>query len=58
MSYVIPGWEKTLMDMKAGEKRTVVIPSNLAYGANGAGGIIKPFSPLRFEMELVSVNRK
>ncbi|MFB0908952.1 MAG: FKBP-type peptidyl-prolyl cis-trans isomerase [Spirosomataceae bacterium] len=58
MSYVIPGWEKTLMNMKAGEKRTVVIPSSLAYGANGAGGIIKPFSPLRFEMELVSVNRK
>jgi FKBP-type peptidyl-prolyl cis-trans isomerase len=55
---VIPGWEKTLMNMKAGEKRTVVIPSSLAYGANGAGGIIKPFSPLRFEMELVSVNRK
>lgn len=58
MNYVIPGWEKTLMDMKAGEKRTVVIPSNLAYGANGAGGVIKPFSPLRFEMELVSVSKK
>lgn len=58
MGYVIPGWEKTLMTMKAGEKRTVVIPSSLAYGANGAGGIIKPFSPLRFEMELVSVSKK
>lgn len=58
MGYVIPGWEKTLMTMKAGEKRTVVIPSSLAYGANGAGGVIKPFSPLRFEMELVSVSKK
>lgn len=57
MGYVIPGWEKTLLEMKPGEKRTVVIPSVLAYGANGAGGIIKPFSPLRFEMELVSVGR-
>lgn len=57
LGYVIPGWEKTLMEMKPGEKRTVVIPSVLAYGANGAGGIIKPFSPLLFEMELVSVGR-
>lgn len=57
MNYVIPGWEKTLMEMKPGEKRTVVIPSALAYGANGAGGIVKPFSPLLFEMELVSVGR-
>ena len=57
MNYVIPGWEKTLMEMKPGEKRTVIIPSALAYGANGAGGIVKPFSPLLFEMELVSVGR-
>lgn len=57
MGYVIPGWENTLMTMKAGEKRTVIIPSSLAYGANGAGGVIKPFSPLRFEMELVSVKK-
>lgn len=57
LGYVIPGWEKTLMEMKPGEKRTVVIPSALAYGANGAGGVVKPFSPLRFEMELISVGR-
>lgn len=57
MNYVIPGWEKALMAMKPGEKRTVVIPSELAYGPAGAGGIIKPFSPLRFEMELVKVNK-
>lgn len=54
---VIPGWDKTLLEMKVGEKRTVIIPSSLAYGANGAGGVIKPFSPLLFEMELVSVDK-
>jgi FKBP-type peptidyl-prolyl cis-trans isomerase FkpA len=52
---VIPGWEQALVMMKKGEKSTFFIPSNLAYGEQGAGGIIEPFSSLIFEMEVVDV---
>jgi peptidylprolyl isomerase len=41
--------------MKKGEKSIFFIPSSLAYGEQGAGGIIEPFSPLIFEMEIVDV---
>lgn len=51
---VIPGWDETLLDMVKGEKRHVIIPSDLAYGARGASGVIPPDSPLFFEIELVS----
>ena len=54
---VIPGWEITLMKMKKGEKGTVIIPSSLAYGEQGAGGVIEPFTPLVFDMELVDVKK-
>ena len=52
---VIPGWNRTLLDMQEGEKRTAIIPPNLAYGAKGARGIIPPNSFLVFEVELVEV---
>jgi peptidylprolyl isomerase len=52
---VIPGWERTLLDMKVGEKRTAIIPPNLAYGSKGARGIIPPNSFLIFEVELVDI---
>jgi peptidylprolyl isomerase len=51
--FVIQGWDETLLDMQAGEKRHVVIPAHLAYGERG-GGPIPPNSPLVFEMELMS----
>lgn len=51
---VIQGWEKGLLGMKAGGKRTLVIPADLAYGAN-AQGSIPANSPLIFEVEVTSV---
>jgi len=50
---VIEGWNQSLKDMKKGEKRLVIIPPELGYGAQGYPGIIPPDSFLVFEVELV-----
>jgi hypothetical protein len=52
---VIKGWDLTLLDMKAGEVRRIVVPSDLGYGDKGAGGAIPPKATLYFEMELAGM---
>jgi len=52
---VIQGWDETIMDMKVGEKRLVIIPPELAYGNQAVSGVIPANSFLIFEMELVNI---
>jgi FKBP-type peptidyl-prolyl cis-trans isomerase FkpA len=51
---VIPGWDQGLLLLNKGAKATLVIPSSLAYGGQGAGPIA-PFTPISFEVEVVDV---
>ena len=55
VSGVIRGWTEALQLMKVGDKWQLFIPSELAYGARGAGGVIGPNSTLVFEIELLEI---
>jgi FKBP-type peptidyl-prolyl cis-trans isomerase FklB len=58
VSGVIPGWTEALQLMEEGAKWQLFIPSNLAYGERGAGGVIGPNASLVFEIELISIQEK
>ena len=56
VTQVIPGWIEALQLMSIGDKWKLTIPSNLAYGDKGAGGMIGPNATLVFEVELLGIN--
>jgi FKBP-type peptidyl-prolyl cis-trans isomerase len=56
VSQVIPGWTEALQMMSPGARWMLYIPPALAYGENGAGGVIGPNQALIFEVELIEIN--
>jgi peptidylprolyl isomerase len=53
---VIQGWDAGVQGMRVGGRRRLTIPSAMAYGARGAGGVIKPHEPLIFVVDLLAVD--
>ena len=52
---VIRGWEEGVVGMQVGGKRTLIIPSDMAYGDRGAGAVIPPGATLVFDVELLEI---
>jgi FKBP-type peptidyl-prolyl cis-trans isomerase FklB len=57
VSGVIPGWTEALQLMPVGSKFKICIPQSIAYGATGAGNVIRPYSTLIFEVELLEIKK-
>ncbi|GAA4844863.1 FKBP-type peptidyl-prolyl cis-trans isomerase [Algivirga pacifica] len=55
---VIKGWDEGVVLLPTGSKATFFIPSHLAYGSRGAGAMIKPFSVLKFDVELLGIKKQ
>jgi len=55
---LIPGWVEALQLMKEGDEWEIVLPSELGYGAQGAGGVIPPNQTLVFNMALLGVQKQ
>ena len=53
MGQVIKGWDEGIALLKRGSSAKLVVPSELAYGSKGAGGVIPPDASLIFEVELI-----
>jgi len=53
MGQVIPGWDEAFQLLNVGDKALLTIPPSLAYGSNGAGGVIPPNATLKFEVEVM-----
>lgn len=56
LNQVILGWTEGLQLMKKGGKAKLILPSSIAYGGQGAGQLIPPYSPLVFEVELLDIS--
>ena len=52
---LIKGWQEGIIGQSAGSEITLIMPSSLAYGAQGVGSDIPPYSPLVFEITILSV---
>lgn len=55
---VIKGWDEALTMMNVGSKVSLLLPSSIAYGAQGAGEQIPPFTPLLFDVEVYKIGKK